>query len=152
MKTVTFGAIVVTQPTITIDKVYYVAYKSGRLIKTTRTLTIQGRTSSPLPSGMDNLGSAGGPAGGPAGGNGYGGGPSGVANGAGIPGGGPGGPPPGGGGRGGRRGGGGYGGGRGQGGFQGTGNGGYNNAASSTDRPITIKTLTETELLEPAQS
>lgn len=48
LKTVLLGPIEITSPKITYDRVIYVAYKSGTLVKTTRTLTIAGRTTSPL--------------------------------------------------------------------------------------------------------
>ncbi len=130
VKALYFGTILVTQPEITIDKIYYIAYKSGRLIKTARVLTIRGRTSSPLPSGLQGLGDNGNKGGsnGPGGAR----GPS--SNSA---------SPGGQGGRGGRGGRGGPpNGGRGQG-----QNGGYGNDPAQTDRPITIKTLTDTEYI-----
>jgi hypothetical protein len=48
--TIQFGPIEVTSPTVTYDRVIYIAYKSGTLVKTVRTLTVTGRTSDPLTS------------------------------------------------------------------------------------------------------
>ena len=129
LKRLYFGTILVTEPTITIDKVYYVSYKSGRLIKTTRTLTIAGRTASTLPNGIQPQA---GPANGANGGNGN------------TPGGNSGDPSGGRGGRGGR----GMRGGRGQTPGGQNSPGGYNpNGVVQADRPITIKSLTETEYI-----
>ena len=138
VKKLYFGTLLITQPTITIDKVIYFANKSGKLIRTVRTLTIQGRTSSPLPTNTQPTDPN---AGGQAGPNGYGGrgtpagappgSPGGFSGGA--PAQGRGGPPPGSPGRPGA-------------------NGGYGNGQlGEADRPITIKNLTETEYLGDAK-
>lgn len=132
VKSLYFGTVLITAPTITIDKVYYVAYKSGRLIKTTRTLTISGRTASALPAGIQPQA---GPPNSPGAGNGYNNGGNGNNGNPNAP-----------------EGGNGNGrGGPGMRGMRGGGTppgGGYNpNGAVQTDRPITIKSLTETEYI-----
>lgn len=47
-RTIQFGSIEITSPTVKYDRAIYLAYRSGLLVKSTRTLTISGRTSSPL--------------------------------------------------------------------------------------------------------
>ena len=142
-KEIRFGSIKISNPKITVDKLIYIGYKSGKLVKTSRTMTIAGRTSDPLPTntqitgGGNAPGNNGGRPGGPPPGSpdGGGGGASGGRLGgrAGrVPGGRPGGPP----GNRGNRGG----------GFN--GNGG-NNGNQEADRAITIRVVTDTELQNP---
>lgn len=49
-KTIQFGPVSVTSPKINYERVLYIAYKSGTLVKSKRTLTITGRTSDPIPT------------------------------------------------------------------------------------------------------
>ena len=48
VKAVLFGPIDVNAPTLTFDRDIYIAYKSGTLVKTSRTLTVAGRTTTDL--------------------------------------------------------------------------------------------------------
>jgi hypothetical protein len=48
LKTVLFGPVEVTTPKITFERDIYIAYNSGTLIKTTRSLTVAGRTTSSI--------------------------------------------------------------------------------------------------------
>ncbi|MCW3094749.1 MAG: hypothetical protein JWL77_367, partial [Chthonomonadaceae bacterium] len=77
VKTVLFGPVEITNPVISFDRDIYVAYNSGVLIKTTRSLTVAGRTTyttgSPSQGGgypggymPGGPGSGGGPGGSPA--------------------------------------------------------------------------------------
>ena len=51
VKAIPFGSIEITSPTISYSRDIFVAYDSGTLVKTERSLTIKGRTTSPL--GLD---------------------------------------------------------------------------------------------------
>jgi hypothetical protein len=87
-KTIQFGPIEVTSPTVKYDRVIYLAYKSGTLVKTVRTLTITGRTTDPLTeyqgrgAGVNMAGGYPGMAGGRFGGGRFGGGFPGMMGGA----------------------------------------------------------------------
>lgn len=64
LEMITFGAIEVTAPEVKYERDIYVAYTSGTLVKTTRTITITGKTLStagaPSDSGMSGGGGGGG--------------------------------------------------------------------------------------------
>ncbi|HZP80775.1 MAG TPA: hypothetical protein VFB21_03975 [Chthonomonadaceae bacterium] len=62
--TIQFGPVSVTSPKITYERVLYIAYKSGTLVKSVRTLTVTGRTSDPIPTPGQVGGAAPGMAGG----------------------------------------------------------------------------------------
>ncbi len=140
LNSVVIGGLEITAPTVTYERDIYLAYKSGTLIRTARTLTIKGRTTANLNNAAPSQGA--GPSAGGYGG--YGGAPAGASGGYGSQYGGKrggvgaGGPTPGAGGYGSQYGGGrggyggapqgsGYGGGRGA-GMQGGGYGGYGGA------------------------
>ncbi len=59
-KAIQFGPINVTSPTVIFERDIYVAYNSGKLIKTTRTLTVKGRTTAILDPSEAASGAAGG--------------------------------------------------------------------------------------------
>lgn len=48
LKVLPFGPMLITSPTLTYDRDIYLAYNSGILVRTVRSLTIKGRTTSPL--------------------------------------------------------------------------------------------------------
>jgi hypothetical protein len=67
VKTVLFGPVEVTNPVISFDRDIYVAYNSGVLVKTIRSLTVAGRTTYTAGSAGPALGGPGGYPGGPSG-------------------------------------------------------------------------------------
>jgi hypothetical protein len=73
IKTVLFGPVEITNPVISFDRDIYVAYNSGVLVKTTRSLTVAGRTT--YTTGAPSQGGGGYPGGYMPGGPGSGGGP-----------------------------------------------------------------------------
>lgn len=94
LKTVLFGPVEVTNPVISFERDIYVAYNSGVLVKTIRSLTVAGRTTytvgsaGPSAGGPGGYPGAGGPSGYPGGGTPYGGGAKMGGEGMGFPGGG----------------------------------------------------------------
>ncbi len=67
VKTVLFGPVEVTNPVISFDRDIYVAYNSGVLVKTIRSLTVAGRTTYTAGSAGPAIGGPGGYSGGPSG-------------------------------------------------------------------------------------
>ncbi len=81
VKAVQFGPADVTNPTLSFDRDIYIAYNSGVLVKTTRSLTVSGRTT--YSTSGSSAGSPGSPGGYPGGSGGYPGGPGGFPGGVG---------------------------------------------------------------------
>ncbi len=58
LKTLPFGGMMITTPTLTYDRDIYIAYTSGTLIRTGRTLVIKGRTTASMGDTPGNAGMA----------------------------------------------------------------------------------------------